>query len=343
MWRWSDRRTRRRLFTVLLGPPLVLTAAASTYALNLWLGAAREPDYLARRGELHQARVIDEYRFEDSRVEQIALRSDTGIAFEVALRIPDQPLPGRPTVLLLAGNETGHRAATMISDPGGITVAALSYPFREIPYRDFWPMLRALPDIQRGIINTPAAVLIALDYLTGRDDLAPQHIELAGVSFGAYLASVPASLDPRIDRLWLIHGSADPEAVIRYGLEERLPTPSLASPIAAFLADIAGAGFLAPEQWLPRLESTPLVLVSADGDRSLPREAVEQLHALAPPGTPVLWTPGDHVHPKRPEIMDQLSRLLRESIEESLGGHGNPPADDRRISPLAGDVSTDAS
>jgi hypothetical protein len=307
-----------RLFLTALLACLGLLLALSAYAAMLWFTAARVPDIPLRRGELATATLIERYAHQDGHIEQIALRSSSGIAFEIALRIPDQPLPGRPLVVLLAGNETGHRAATMIRDPGGIAVAALSYPFREIPYREFWSMLRALPDIQRGILDTPSAVLLALDYLAGRDDLAPAHIELAGVSFGAYLAPAAAAFAPQLDRLWLIHGSVDPRAVLHFGLAERLPWPTLAGPLAGYLAQVAGAAHLAPEHWLGRLGALPLVAVSARADESLPAAAVRALHAQLPPGTPVLWTPGDHVHPKRPEIMDLLSRMLRERIEAAL-------------------------
>lgn len=54
-------------------------------------------------------------------------------------------------------------------------------------------------------------------------------MELAGISFGAYLAAVPAALDPRVKRLWLIHGSGDPAAVLEAGLRKRIPWSVFAS------------------------------------------------------------------------------------------------------------------
>jgi len=317
----APRRARRAGMAVagLVSVPLAL---GLLYLGFLGWRATVQPDPGSRRGELAEARVVDRYGFAESTIEQIALRSSTGIEFEIALRIPHTPLPGRPLVILIAGNETGHKAATLIRDPRGVAIAALSYPFREIPYRDFWPMLKALPNIQQGIHDTPAAVLLAIDYLAKRADLAPERIELAGVSFGAYLAAVPAALDERVSRLWLIHGSADPERVIRFGLEDRLPTPAFAGPLAKYLAHIAGAGFLAPELWLEKLADLPLVIINAEDDESLPRSAVLELHRRAPEGTPILWTPGDHVHPKRPEIMALLSRMIRQRIETSVGETG---------------------
>jgi pimeloyl-ACP methyl ester carboxylesterase len=175
-------------------------------------------------------------------------------------------------------------------------------------------MIRALPDVQRGILDTPAAVLLALDYLLGREDLAPERVELIGVSFGAYLVSVPAALDPRVDRLWLIHGSGEPAEVIEYGLEGRLPTPWLRRAVGGYLARIAGAEHLSPERWVGRYAPRPLVVINADADESIPARAIAALHEAVPRGTEILWTPGDHVHPKRPEIMDRLSAMIRERV-----------------------------
>ena len=293
---------------------LLALLGAGAFLAYLLAVAAPEPDYQDRRGRLASAEVLASYPFENSRIEELRLTSSSGVRFEIALRIPDEPLPGRPLVLLLAGNETGRKAATLIRKPGGVAVAALSYPFAEIPYRDWLPLLAALPDIQRGILDTPAAVLLALDYLLARPDLAPEQVELAGVSFGAYLAAVPATLDARVDRLWLIHGSGEPAEVIEYGLEGRLPTPWLRRAVGGYLARIAGAEHLSPERWVSRYAPRPLVVINADADESIPARAIAALHDAVPGGTEILWTPGDHVHPKRPEIMDLLSAMIRERV-----------------------------
>lgn len=311
----SWRRLALGSVAALLLLPLL---AAAIYLGYLAAVAAPEPDYEQRQGALASVETLASYPFKDSLIEELRLHGTSGLSFQLALRIPDRPLPGRPLVLLLAGNETGHRAATLIRDPGGVAIAALSYPFAEIPYREWLPLLGALPAVQRGILDTPSAVLLALDYLLARPELAPERVELAGVSFGAYLAAVPATLDRRVDRLWLIHGSADPAAVISHGLEGRLPFPWLRKLVGRYLAAIAGAPHLAPEHWLPRYGERPLVVISAAADEALPPAAVRALHALVPAGTELLWTPGDHVHPKRPAIMDQLSDMIRERLHAAV-------------------------
>ena len=198
----------------------------------------------------------------------------------------------------------------LLPDTRGVAVAALSYPFGTIPHRDGLSLALALPRIQRGIRDTPPAAMLATDYLLARPDLDPERVELAGISFGAYLAAVPAVLDPRIERLWLIHGSADPAGVIEAGLRERIPFGAVRALVARFLAAAASAHHLSPEHWVARLSPRPLIVVNATDDSALTEPAVRQLHGALRPPFEVLWSPGDHVHPKRPETIDYITDLL---------------------------------
>ena len=40
------------------------------------------------------------------------------------------------------------------------------------------------------------------------------------------------------------------------------------------------------------------------------KDAVDTLHAALQPPFEVLWSPGDHVHPKRPETINYITELL---------------------------------
>ena len=94
---------------------------------------------------------------------------------------------------MMGGQETGRAAVRVIPDTRGVTVAAISYPFGTVPHRQILGLALALPRIQQGIFDTPAGVLLALDYLLGDSSgLNPGRVELAGISFGAYLAAIPA-------------------------------------------------------------------------------------------------------------------------------------------------------
>jgi hypothetical protein len=206
----------------------------------------------------------------------------------------------------------------ILPDTRGVAVAALSYPFGTIPHRDGLALALALPGIQRGILDTPPAVMLAIDYLLGRPDLNPGRLELAGISFGAFLAAVPTALDPRIERLWLIHGAGDPGGVIEAGLRERVPLRPLRVAVARLLAGIAGAHHLSPELWVGDVSPRPLIVVNATEDSALTGSAVDALHAALRAPFEILWSPGDHVHPKRPETIDYITGLLFGRISTAL-------------------------
>ncbi len=276
----------------------------------LLLPVLPQPDFLAAQGELSEVRVTGDFQLEDSRILEISLTSTTGLSVDLALRIPDEPLADRPLLVMIAGQETGRKAVELLPDTRGVAVAALGYPFGVIPHRDGLAMARALPRIQRGILDTPAGVMLALDHLVAREDLAPGRVELAGISFGAFLAAIPTVLDPRIERLWLIHGSGEPRQVIESGLRERIPLAPVRHAVAWLLATAAGAQHLTPELWVGQVSPRPLIVVSALEDSALPPGPVDVLHRAVLPPAEILWSPGDHVHPKRPEIVDFITELM---------------------------------
>ena len=307
--------SRGRLTRFALGAAALVLAALLLALLWLLAPVVAQPDFLARKGQLIAAEVTSESPQPDGRLFEVNLRSSSGLEVEIALRVPEDPLPHRPLLVLLGGQETGRAAAEIIPATHGVVVAALSYPFGTVPHRDGLQLALALGRIQRGILDTPPAVLLALDYLLARPDLAPERVELAGISFGAYLAAVPAALDQRIERVWLIHGSGDPAAVLEAGLRKRIPLQPLRQGVASLLAAAASAHHLSPELWVARIAPRPLVVVNAAEDTALPQEAVQVLHRALVPPYEVLWTPGDHVHPKRPETIHAITRLLFERIE----------------------------
>lgn len=310
----------RLLFLCLLPLTLIgLLLVTAAVLVPVLVPVIASPDFEARRGTLVQARETGEWIVPGGRIVEVSLQSSSGLAVDLALRLPDQPLPQRPLVLMLGGQETGRQAVDLLPDTRGVTVAAISYPFGTIPHREWLALAMALPRIQRGIRDTPAAALLATDYLVSRPDIRPGRIELAGISFGAYLAAVPTALDPRIERVWLIHGSADPAAVIESGLRDRVPGHILRRSLSWLLATAASAHHLSPEYWVGRVAPRPLIAISATDDSALPASAVSALHAALRQPFEVLWSPGDHVHPKRPETIDYISNMLFERISAPDG------------------------
>jgi hypothetical protein len=295
----------------LVGTMLVITFLVALLAIGwLLLPVLQEPNILERKGVLREAREAGEWRIPGGRLVEVSLVSSTGIEVDLALILPDEAPPRQPLVLILAGQETGLAAAKLIPDTGGAAVAVLGYPFGTIPHRDGLALTLALGRIQRGILDTPPAVLLALDYLLSHPELDPVRVELAGISFGAFLTAAPAVLDERIDRLWLIHGAGDPADVIDAILRERIVFYPLRKAVAWLLATVASAHHLSSEHWVARMTPRPVIVVNASQDTVLTPHAISVLHDALRPPFKILWTPGDHVHPKRPESVHRIVDLM---------------------------------
>ncbi|MEM9256523.1 MAG: hypothetical protein AAGA91_13835 [Pseudomonadota bacterium] len=284
-------------------------------ATRLWLAAQDAPRHFERKGNLTAVERLSTYRLQQDLVQEYRLFSSSGLEVDIAVRRPPEPLPGNPLLLLMGGQETGRAAVDVIPDTRGATVAAISYPFGTVPHRSLWQVFLALPRIQQGIFDTPASALLALDFLLTPDaDINPRRVELAGISFGAYLASVPAALDNRIQRLWLIHGGGAPEKVFYYGLDKRIPFSPLRRAVAKYLASVAGTQHLGPELWAGQVSPRPMVLVHATRENALPNVAIKSLEFAVRQPFEILYTPGKHVHPDRPEVVTAISELMFQRI-----------------------------
>lgn len=261
----------------------------------------------AHRQRLARVEPQRRVRHGSGAVTELRLVTDSGLAVELAVRTPDGPVEPRPTVLLLGGRQTGRDAARLGGDVESVVVAALSYPGTGDPGV---PALFRLQEMQRALLDTVPAILLATDYLLAQPYVDARRFELIGVSLGAFLVSPAAVLEPRIRRLWLVHGAGRPATVIEFTLRDEVRLAPLRRMLASFLNVIAGGDHLAAERWVGRMSPRPVVAINARNDERLPRVSVQALHAALRTPSHVIWMDGPHVRPDRPEVIDTLRTLL---------------------------------
>jgi hypothetical protein len=269
-----------------------------------------------RKGEIVDVEVTLEETLEDTLLREVSLRSSSGLRVDLSLRVPTGHPAPYPLVVLLGGQRTGRNAVRLVGETRGAMLAAISYPYGGKRDATGASLLFELPEMQRALLDTPPAVLLSLDYLLRQPGVDPRRVELAGVSFGAFLVAVPGTLDPRVRRVWLIHGAGDPAAVIDHGLERHIGFGPLRRLLARYLAAVAAAGHLAPEQWVGRIAPRPVIAVNARDDDALPPECIAVLHGALGEPSEILWTAGGHVHPRRQEVVADLARLVMERAVE---------------------------
>ncbi|HEX5633686.1 MAG TPA: hypothetical protein VFX50_10665, partial [Gemmatimonadales bacterium] len=163
-----------------------------------------------------------------------------------------------------------------------------------------------VPRIRRAILDTPPAVMLALDYLLARPDVDPSRVELVGASFGTPFATVAGALDGRVTRVWSLHGAGEPYTLIEHNLRRSIPFRPARMFVAGLANVLASGPRLAPERWAPRIAPRPLVMINATDDERLPREAVMTMYNSAREPRELIWLPGAHVQSNRAEVLRGL-------------------------------------
>lgn len=306
----------RRWLVAVGGVGLVLGAAVA------WLLRDPVPHFRARHGTLVETRVEALTRSDAFANERVVLRSSSGLRSELLLRRPVDPAPPtdavraaqapvrRPVFLILGGYETGERAATLIDDTAGNIVVAMAYPYDGDVRVKGLAVVPEVPRIRQALLDTPAAVFMALDYLLSRPDVDPSRVELVGASFGTPFATVAGALDPRVTRVWSVHGAGETYTLISHNLRKSVPWGP-ARAVVAGLANVLAAGpRLAPERWAPLVAPRAFIMINATEDERLPRAAIMTLFDSARHPKELIWLPGLHVQSNRAEVLQGLVRTV---------------------------------
>ena len=201
---------------------------------------------------------------------------------------------------------SGKESATLIEDPRQFLVASISYPFTGNERVTGLAVVAEVPAIRRAILDTPPAVMLALDYLLRRPDVDTTRVELVGASFGVPFAAVAGALDHRISRVWLVQGGADPYALLYAGLREEIAFVPARRFVASLANHLASGPRFAPERWVGRVSPRPVVLINTRDDERIPRASAEALHAAAREPKEIVWLSGQHVQPNRPDVLGAL-------------------------------------
>ena len=262
-----------------------------------------------RRGILVEVRETRRLELGSTALTELTLTSSSGLEVEMAVRVPLHVDSRLPLVVLLGGYRTGRDAARLLSYETGMVLAAVSYPYRGDSSRGL-ALLAQVPRIQQAIVDTPPAVFLAIDYLLAQPYVDTEHVELIGVSLGAFLVSVAGALDTRITRVWLIHGAGKPAEVLAHRLEAQISFAPARRFAGRTLALLCFSHYLEPERWVGRIAPRPVVVVNARYDEALTPASIESLHEALRQPYEIIWTEGQHVLPTRRDTIDHIAELV---------------------------------
>ena len=272
-------------------------------------------EFYQRKGLLQSIDIESEWQDGSSIFRHITLQSSSGLQVKMTTRFPrERTAQGHPLVFILGGERTGRDAVHQVSQQLPIALAAISYP-----NRDNWVVegvrrfdVRQYQQTER---DTTPAVLLALDYLLAQESVDKRQIELVGVRLGAFFVSIPAALDQRVTRTWLVHGAGEPEKVIAHKLKGRIKTALLRNLVAWTSARLLAVESLRPENWLWRISPRKLVFINAKDDEAMPLTSVLALHRSASQPYEVIWTEGQHIDTGRTEVVQGLVDLIMHRVQ----------------------------
>jgi dienelactone hydrolase len=172
----------------------------------------------------------------------------------------------------------------------------MSYPFTGNPRPDAATFLREIPKIRTAFLDTPPAILLALDYLLRAPGVDSLRVEAIGVSLGAPFVCIAGAIDPRITRVWAVHGSGGSYQPLEANMRRTIRFTPLRM-LAAAIANVIIAGpRLDPTRWVGRIAPRSFIMINALDDERLPRSTVDALYQAAGEPKEQLWMTGVHVH-----------------------------------------------
>jgi len=303
-----------KLLTLITGFALVVLIVVLAFLI---LPVISDPtdDFFNRKGTLVNINKTRHWTDNNSNYTELTLTSSSGLQVKLTTRVPQNMTTPGPVVILLGGQDTGRDATQLVTDTHNVVLVALSYSLRIEQDMYARELLFKLPKIRLAIIDAPPSVSLVIDYLLSQPYVNPDHIELAGISLGAFLVGVPGSLDSRIKRVWIIHGSGEPDKVFEHGLRSHIDNAFFRKNFAKFLETVIAGHHLKPEKWVNRIAPRPVVLINNRDDEILPLSSIEMLHNAAGKSAEFIWLEGHHVKPHRADIIEALSTLVLSRIK----------------------------
>jgi len=278
-------------------------------------------DFVARKGTLIKVQMERTVRDKYSVLSDVSLLSSSGLKVRLSYRTPLDKTGTYPLVFILGGHQTGRKAVQLLPVQKALVLASISYPYTapsKLKGLDWLFFHRAF---QQAFRDTPPAVMLALEYLQQQDEIDKQHIEAVGVSLGAFLIPAPVAMEQSVKRLWLVQGAAMPEMVIEHNLKNKIQNDFIRLMTAKLFMMMSSGHYLKPERWLAKVSPRPVIAINSRQDERLPSRAVSALHEAMLQPSELIWLEGQHITPRRRDVLLQLSEIIlnRIAMESRIG------------------------
>ena len=297
----------------------LLLAGAVLAAALYWhdLSKPRDDFLRARPGRLIEQKVMTQPAAAGEVIENLVLRSDTGLVVDARVRRPETPTGAvLPVVVILGGHRTGRNATDLVGELSGIAYAAIDYPYRgSVDVYGLGDALRLIPGLQRALLDTPPALIVLLHWLQEQPWVDGRQIELAGVSLGVPFAAAAGGLDNGYSRLWLVHGGMDNRAWLDFALRRHIDSDRLRAAVSATLLQLVNGASFDTLGWIRRTAPRPVIAITARDDERVPAGEARLLQDAESAGLlELIATDGRHIGPDRDNELRRLLGIVQQRV-----------------------------
>ena len=271
---------------------------------------------LERKGQITRAALAPAGEDATSFFQELTLQSSTGLEVRALLRLPRGARPPYPAAVLVGGIKRGRKVVTA---PGldeiarHAVVVSPDYPIH--PRRRSWTGVNFLStalSLRPAALDAVAEVLLLLDYLESRPDVARHRLFLVGGSMGAVVVTVAGGVDPRPAAVVAMYGGARLAPLVTHTLEN----PAQDVPYSHWRALLTGHALawlllpLDPERYAPAISPRPFLMLNGSEDTLVPRASVLALYEAARAPKDLIWVKSEHVQPSEGELIRKLSGIV---------------------------------
>jgi len=281
--------------------------------------------FLQRKGRLAAADISFREQGDGWQRFDVTLRDDRGIEIDAILQVPAADadsgrtvITGRTgadaqpatTLLVLAGVRTNRHSIEFVEDVNPLVLLFIDYPYEGKRSRlSAGEFLTALPRIRRAILDTPAAVTLAVDFLMTRTEVDKSRIVLVGGSFGALIGPAATACEPRIAGAAFLFGAGDLKTL----MAANIPAPRWAASAGAGLGSLLTSP-VEPTKYIGHIAPRPVFVLSGTFDERIPESCSRALHNAAGEPKTIRWIEADHLQ----ITSETLQSLVRSEFETWL-------------------------
>ncbi len=250
---------------------------------------------------------------------QLILHSSAGYRARGHLRVP-RGEGSWPAVLMIGGVRTGRMAAELITPEDPYVILGLDYPWEGSTRLNAWQFLVQALKIRRAMLQTPSAVLLAVDYLETRSDVDISGLVLVGASFGAQLITVAGALDERAKRVLVVYGGGDYASLLRANLKVKPRwLRSVLARTGAWLVEP-----IEPLDYVGQIAPRRLILINGLEDTWIPAESVEALYEAAGEPKELIWLKEGHISSRNPALIARVLQAASRALNSTEPAGASP-------------------